>query len=412
MSGARRVVTLPPSVAGEAALGFAASARARGAHLLELRTDLHAADVDVAALAQVLPLLVSQRGTALPAAWLSAASHVDVDIVESSSLPAVPSLVASHHAPRELSSAAALKLWAAELPPGALVKHVEPLGAPERLGELLATQQALIQRFGPGRVTVLCMGADALAARAVLAARNALDYVAVGSSWKAAPGQRLLDDAVRAARAPPDTLRRGILGTGIEHSRSPRIHTQPFDRIELPEDAPVERLADALLPHYAGFAVTSPFKQRMARHVGSELAAVNTLVREGDRWRGFNTDVAGARHVLAKLAAPRVTVLGDGGASAALRAVAPELGCELVILRRAQVDAPVAGAAVWTWPDRVEVPPRLRFDGARVVVIAYGAPGRRVAREIEQRGGTPLLWGAAWFIAQARQQREHWENAR
>ncbi len=405
-----RVVTLPPDLHGAEALPFAQRARARGAQLLELRTDLHRpGDVDVEALARVLPLIVSERGRPVTASWLEVARLVDLP-VEGALHGAGSRLLASHHAERPLSTTEALALWSAPLPAGAQLKHVEPLGDVARLPELLQTPQALCERFGAARVTVLAMGALALPARAVLAGQNALDYVAVGAGWSAAAGQRLLEDAVRAARA-ATSLRRGILGTGIAHSRSPRIHLQPFDRIDLPDDAPVEALVDALRPHYAGFAVTSPFKLRIARHVGSPLAAVNTLVRRGSGWEAFNTDVDGARAVLQRLAERELFVLGDGGASAALRACAADEGVALRVLRRSEVGAPLRGGGVWTWPERVEPPTGLRFEGARVAVIAYGAPGRRIAAEIRRRGGTPVPLGAAWFIAQARRQRSLWETA-
>ncbi|MBN1209414.1 MAG: shikimate dehydrogenase [Myxococcaceae bacterium] len=413
MTSARRVVTLPPGVHGLEAVSFAEAVRRRGASLLEVRTDLHEPEaVDVTALARVLPLLVSERGRPLPASWVEAAAHVDRDVTVSVDAP--PSkLVASHHAERPLSTPEALRIWDRSLPATAFVKHVEPLGSPARLPELLETQARLIERFGAGRVTVLGMGAVALPARAVLAQRNALDYVAAGGGWSAAPGQRLLDDVVREARRPggAGSSRRGILGTAIAHSRSPRIHRQPFDRIDIPEDAPVEELVDALLPHYAGFAITSPFKLRLARHVRSPLEAINTLVRRKDRWESFNTDVEGARAVLKRLGAREAFVLGDGGSTAALRSVAEDSACRLRILKRAEIREPLSGAGVWTWPDRVAPPEGLRFDQARVAIIAYGAPGRRIAKEISRRGGTPVMLGAAWFIAQARRQRELWETA-
>jgi hypothetical protein len=91
--------------------------------------------------------------------------------------------------------------------------------------------------------------------------------------------------------------------------------------------------------------------------------------------------------------------------------VASEVGCQLRFLRRAQISEPLAGPGIWTWPDRITPPDALRFEGARVAVIAYGAPARRIAAEITRRGGTPLLLGAAWFIAQARRQRALWESA-
>ena len=417
MTSSQRVVTLPPSVRGSEAVRFAKEVRRRGANLLEVRTDLHAPEqVDGQALSRVLPLLISERGKPLPSSWLAAASYVDRDVTVSTEAPlGAARLVASHHAERPLSTEEALRLWEPVLPANAFVKHIEPLGSPARLPQLLETQARLLARFGPGRVTVLAMGPVALPARAVLAVRNALDYVAAGGGWSAAPGQRLLDDVMRATRrlAPGQegAPRRGILGTSIVHSRSPRLHRQPFDRIDIPEDGPVEELVDSLLPHYAGFAVTSPFKLRLARHTRSPLEAINTLVRRGDHWESFNTDVEGARKVLERLGAREAFVLGDGGSTAALRVVSREAGCELRVLKRSEIQQPLSGAGVWTWPDRVPPPEGLRFEGARVAVIAYGTPGRRVAQEISRRGGTPVMLGAAWFIAQARRQRELWESA-
>ena len=412
MTSSLRVVTLPPGVKGAEAIRFAEEVRRRGANILEVRTDLHAPEeVDGQAVSRVLPLLISERGKPFPSAWLAAASYVDRDVtVSTEASPGPGRLVASHHAERPLSTEEALRLWEPALPSNAFVKHIEPLGSPARLPQLLETQARLLARFGQGRVTVLAMGAAALPARAVLATRNALDYVAAGGGWSAAPGQRLLDDVVRGSRN-PHALRRGILGTGIVHSRSPRIHRQPFDRIDIPEDGPVEELVDSLLPHYAGFAVTSPFKLRLARHTRSPLEAINTLVRRGDHWESFNTDIEGAHTVLERLGASEAFVLGDGGSTAALRAVSREAGCQLRVLKRSEVQEPLSGAGVWTWPDRVPPPEGLRFERARVAVIAYGTPGRRVAQEISRRGGTPVMLGAAWFIAQARRQRELWESA-
>jgi hypothetical protein len=415
MKTARRVVTLPPVLRGPEALRFATDARNQGADMLEVRTDLHPADaVDAEALARILELLVSERGVPLPPAWVAAARWVDRDVVHAGALDApAGKLLASHHSDRPLGTDEALRLWDGPLPEGALVKHVEPLGAVSaaRIAVLRETQARLRARFGEERVTLLTMGEVALPVRAVLARRNTLDYVAIGGDWKAAPGQRLLADAVREARAPERNGRLGILGTSIAHSRSPRIHPQPFDRIDLPEDAPVEALVDALLPHYRGFAITSPFKPRLARHTGASIDAINTLVRRGDHWESFNTDTEGARAVLERLGGGELFVLGDGGVGAALRAVASAHD-RLRFLRRAAITEPLQGTGIWTWPDRVPPPETLRFEGARVAVIAYGAPARRIATEITRRGGVPLLLGAAWFIAQARRQRAMWETAR
>lgn len=401
-SAPRRVVTLPSGLFGEDALAFARLAATKGAQLLELRTDLQAPDFDPSALTSVLPLLVSERTGTLPEAWRRLAVLEDRPIGHLRTSPG-PTLLISEHFERPLSTDAALAAWEG-LPEGAHLKHVEPLGEPARFPELLRLQAQLIERYGEGRVTVLVMGPLALPFRAVLAERNALDYLALTPAQASAPGQRLLADATRAARAPQGSARLGILGSGITGSHSPRLHRPPFDRIDLPADAEVEAVVDALLPHYAGFSVTSPFKQRLARHLGAERRAINTLYRQGDRYLTANTDVDGAQAILERLGDGRVQVLGGGGAAAALE----EAGGSRVRIRRAAEleDAVLEGPCVWTWPDGVTPPPGLRFaPGAPVVTIAYGAAGHRIAAIIRHLGGHPLRLGLLWLLSQARRQR-------
>ncbi|MGA9526004.1 MAG: shikimate dehydrogenase [Myxococcaceae bacterium] len=406
----RRVVTLPPMLRGDAALDFIWDVKARGAEVIEVRTDLHDASERVDHFASVMDVLVSERGKPLPELWLAAATYADVELELGSGRPQGIQLVLSHHAKAPMTTVAARALWdGAEVPADAWIKHVEPIDTPADGVRLVETQAALRAAFG-SRVTVLGTGRIALPFRAVLAQQNAFDYLAVDPRFVAAPGQRLLDDAVREAKAAVSGPRKGILGSRIGHSRSPRIHRQPFDRIDLPADAPVGELVDALRPFYVGFAVTSPFKKVLASHVGATTDAINTLYRRNDRWSVANTDVDGARAVLEALGAKQVTALGEGGATWAIRTAAADLGIALKVLRRegAEEAPPISGAAIWTWPDNVPAPTWLRFDGARVAVIAYGAPARRIATEIALRGGIPVRLGPRWLIAQARTQRQLW----
>ena len=404
----RRVVTLPPHEPIEV---FAWRARHAGAELLELRTDLLPAEMDLLAASRALPLLIARRTLRLPEGWRARATLIDEPVSELSD----PSALRSFHADRPLRTQEALAAWDGVVP-GSRIKHVEPLGSPRDFPRLLDTQDALIERFGVERVTVLATGPWALPFRAVLAQRNALDYLALDGSWSAAEGQRLLPDAVReAALAQVDgkTRRLGILGTGLGHSRSPRLHQQPFDRIDLAPDAPLDELLDVLHAHYRGLAITNPFKKRVALITGASMPAVNTLIRAGSGWRAENSDVAGAMATLESFRpARRITVLGDGGVTAALRFAASQLQLELVVITQAEVtEQPLRGPIIWTWPALAPVPPALRFEDAAVAVVAYGVPARSIAQQIGARGGTPRRLGPLWFIAQARRQRSLWESA-
>jgi hypothetical protein len=262
-------------------------------------------------------------------------------------------------------------------------------------------------------VTVLATGPLALPFRAVLARSNALDYLALDERWAAAPGQRLLADATREwlrKGADPLTQRLGILGHGLTHSRSPRIHRQPFDRLDLPEDTDLEALLEALRPHYAGFAVTNPFKKPAALATRASREAVNTLVRTATGWAAANSDVDGARALLGELGCAELTVLGDGGVADALREAALTAAVKLTFVRLGEAGL-IEGPCVWTWPASVELPAALAFDGSKVAVIAYGKPAQVIARQVSARGGIPVRLGARWFIAQARKQRRLWESA-
>ena len=402
----RRVVTLPPDGAAEA---FAWNARHKGAELLEIRTDLVPHHTDLRRAARALPLIVSQRTDEVPAQWLELAALVDRPLERGGG-----GTLVSFHAEKPLSTDEVLALWES-VPPGCFVKHIEPLGSLGSAPRLFETRAKLVARFGASLVTVLPMGPLALPFRAVLAQGNALDFVAMEGGWTAAPGQRLLVDALRESRRAmrdPERARLGILGHRIAHSRSPRIHQAPFDRIDLdPAAVDLEALLAALMPHYSGFAVTNPFKKVAARAVASDRDAVNTLVRRDGKWASFNSDVEGARAVLEALGDGPVTVLGEGGVADALGEAARG-HWPLTFIKRSQVpSAPVTGLAVWTWPVQLEPPPGLRFEGARVAVIAYGAAGLAVARKVTALGGTPVRLGPRWFIAQARRQRQLWESA-
>src|SRR5262249_23656404 len=149
-------------------------------------------------------------------------------------------LVASHHATEPLSPAEAVALWQnLKLPPASALKHVEPLGTLESGDRLLETQRRLREAFLERPVTVLATGALALPFRCLLAKANALASRSFGAA-AAGEGQRRLEDAAREQRKRnPAPARRAILGSDLAHSRSPRVHRQPFDRIDVPAETEV-----------------------------------------------------------------------------------------------------------------------------------------------------------------------------
>lgn len=407
------IVTLPRNLDGSDALFFARDASRRGADLLELRTDWHAAlEVDFVKLRRSIELLVSERGTPIPPHWIEHAQLVELPLGGASLGGAGPtaSLVA-HRSDRPLTPAEAAALWKSSgLPKKTRVLHVEPLGDVAAGMRLFETQRELGKLFSG--VSVIAEGELALPFRCALSERNHLDLVTIDRTRRAPDGARRLDDAARQKESSVRHDRLGLLGTDVQDSYAPEVHRPPFDRIDLPPDAPVGELIDALRKHYSGFAITHPFKTIVADHLGVADDAVNTLIRTRRGWRAENTDPEGARVVLKRLRSKAVTVLGSGGAARSMIQIADALGIALRIVRRAEITpAPIDGPCVWTWPEDVEIPRALTFaPGTPVAVIAWGDPGKRLAEEIRARGGEPKLMGSAWFMAKTRRQRELWEE--
>lgn len=130
-------------------------------------------------------------------------------------------------------------------------------------------------------------------------------------------------------------MRFGVVGYPVSHSRSPAMHVAgyrhlhidaSYELIETPPDrfGGIEaRLRDGTL---SGVNVTMPHKRNsfLAADTIDEtvkrLGAVNTLVAVDGELAGYNTDIDGVLHTLARLELPPDTpihVLGSGGAAAA-----------------------------------------------------------------------------------------------
>lgn len=127
-----------------------------------------------------------------------------------------------------------------------------------------------------------------------------------------------------------------VLGSPISHSKSPAIHQAAYrvlgedwsySREEVAKGA-LKRFIEEQGTSYSGFSVTMPLKEN-AFHFADETdefsnltKATNTLVRMGDRWLGFNTDIFGIIHAIAsKKSEPPTTTLIVGSGSTASSAV-------------------------------------------------------------------------------------------
>lgn len=164
-------------------------------------------------------------------------------------------------------------------------------------------------------------------------------------------------------------MRAAVLGSPIEHSLSPTLHTAAYaalgledrwhyERFECDEDG-LARFLDGCDASWAGLSLTMPLK-RVAMALADDLAepvtevgGANTIVFQDGRRHAYNTDVAGIVRALGEAGISRVdsaTVVGGGAtaasALAALRALgATEPGAITVLARDPARAAPVAEAA-------------------------------------------------------------------
>lgn len=172
-------------------------------------------------------------------------------------------------------------------------------------------------------------------------------------------GHRLADFPQRRA-----TLLVGLVGRGIQASRSPAMHEREaarlgipyayllldFDALGLADDALAAVVAGAVRAGFRGLNVTHPFKQAVLPHLDGladearAIGAVNTIVCADGRTTGHNTDSWGftqsIRDGMRGAALDRVVQFGAGGAGAAVAHALLRLGVgELALIDTDRVRA-------------------------------------------------------------------------
>ena len=195
------------------------------------------------------------------------------------------------------------------------------------------------------RLIAIAMGESGLITRLLGPSWGSfLTYGALESKRGSAPGQISCDDLrnlYRIGEITRETAVTGIIGKPVGHSVSPAMHnaafsSQALDYRYLPLEVadlegffrrfvrPASRELDWNL---RGFSVTIPHKVAVIplldeiERTAAAIGAVNTVVVEGERLLGFNTDASGALAPLLRagdLKGQRCGVIGAGGAARAV----------------------------------------------------------------------------------------------
>lgn len=147
----------------------------------------------------------------------------------------------------------------------------------------------------------------------------------------------------------------GIIGHPVEHSLSPVIHNACFRALKLPfvyvafDVTDVENAIRGIKAlGIRGVSVTIPHKISVIKYldkvegIAQKIGAVNTIINDGDKLIGYNTDAYGIsaafREAGVNLSGKRCLVLGSGGAARAAAFVLCEAGPELLSIASIEND--------------------------------------------------------------------------
>ncbi len=145
----------------------------------------------------------------------------------------------------------------------------------------------------------------------------------------------------------------GITGFPLKITSSPALHNSSFAREKLNgvyipfKSETIEDAMDfAQTLDIKGFSVTIPHKETvlpLLKDVDSkaeEIGACNTVIRQGENWKGYNTDATGFEAALLEftglknLKGKKVAIIGAGGASRAVAYEVKTLGAKACVFNR------------------------------------------------------------------------------
>lgn len=143
-----------------------------------------------------------------------------------------------------------------------------------------------------------------------------------------------------------------IIGDPVKHSFSPRMHNAAYEAanlnfVYLAFAVKPETLKNAIASmrdlNIRGFSVTIPHKQKVIPFldeidpVAAKIGAVNTIVNNEGKLKGYNTDWEGCMQAISEkcsLEGKKVAVLGAGGAARAIAFGAQAKKAQVCIFNR------------------------------------------------------------------------------
>lgn len=146
----------------------------------------------------------------------------------------------------------------------------------------------------------------------------------------------------------------GLIGNPVEHTMSPVIHNTLAEETGenltyVPFHVPTGFIQDAVNGAYAlnllGLNVTVPYKSDVIPYLADidplaeRIGAVNTLVRQENGYKGYNTDMPGLYRAMqddgVNIEGEKVLILGAGGvARAVAMLLADKKASEIILLNR------------------------------------------------------------------------------
>lgn len=212
------------------------------------------------------------------------------------------------------------------------------------------------------KLIALAMGDAGLTTRILGPSQGSyLTYAALEEGSGTAPGQLTVEQLrslYRIDKINRETRIFGLVGSPVMHSISPHVHNAGFeaegvDAVYIPFEVKdlkvfIERMvrlgSRELDWQLGGLSITAPHKLTVMEHLdwiderAREIGAVNTVVIEGEKLRGYNTDVDGFIEPLLAMNAlsgnSRAAVIGAGGAANAALWSLKKAGVDAVLFAR------------------------------------------------------------------------------